>query len=203
MPMRQGKSAQTDSKPKPQHLNSSASGEALAHHADIRRIGRPLGLTRVAREIRRQEQTSDFTGYTENYSFGSLKDFLRSVGGPCWQLSIVPILFIKCWHTSTPLKEVLRIVRSEERGTHHERQIRKMASSLSRGRALPGIFWVKSEQPGVRHWILAGYRRLLAHRLAKATTIPVYHPCGLFDSKNITWLRPDRDRAGISGVEDR
>lgn len=184
MPMRQHRSAQTDSKAKPQHLNPHSLGEALEHHANIRRIGRPLGLTRAAREIRRQERTSDFTGYTENYSFSSLMAFLLSVGGPCWQLSIVPIQFIKCWHTSAPLKEVLRIVRSEERGAHHEKQIRKMAGSLRRGRALPGIFLVKREQRGVRHWILAGYRRLLAHRLAKATTIPVYHPCGLFEDKN-------------------
>lgn len=184
MSMRQHRSAQTDSKAKPQHLSPRSLGEALAHHANIRPIERPLGLTRVAREIRRQERTSDFTGYTENYSFSSLKDFLLSVGGPCWQLSIVPILFIRCWHTSAPLKEVLRIVRSEERGALHEKQIKKMAGSLRRGRALPGIFLVKSEQRGVRHWILAGHRRLLAHRLAKATTIPVFHPCGLFEDKN-------------------
>ena len=186
MPMRQRKSAQTDSKAKPRHLNPRSLGEALGHHANIRRIGRSLELTNVAREIRRQERTSDFTGYTENYSFSSLMDFLLSVGGPCWQLSVVPIQFIKCWHTSAPLKEVLRIVRSEERGTHHEKQIKKMAGSVRRGRALPGIFLVKSEQRSDRHWILAGYRRLLAHRLAKVTTIPAYHPSGLFENKNTT-----------------
>lgn len=184
--MRQGKSAQPHSKAKPQHLNPCSLGKAIAHHGNIRRIGGPLGLTKIAKEIRRQERTSDFTGYTENYSFSSLKDFLLSVGGPCWQLSIVSILFIKCWHTSAPLKEILRVVRSEEGGTLHERQIRKMAGSIRRGQSLPGIFLVKSEQRGDRHWILAGYRRLLAHRLAKVATIPVYHPCGLFENEITT-----------------
>lgn len=184
--MRQGKSAQTHSKAKPQYLNPRSLGKAIARHGNIRRIGGPLGLTKIAREIRRQERTSDFTGYTENYSFSSLKDFFLSVGGPRWQLSLVPIVLIKCWHTSAPLKEILRIVRSEERGTLHEKQIRKMAGSIRRGQSLPGIFLVKSEQRGDRHWILAGYRRILAHRLAKATTIPVYHPCDLFENESTT-----------------
>lgn len=182
--IRQGKSVRTHSEAKFQRLNSRSRAKAVAHHGDIRRIGGPLGLMKTAREIRLQERTSDFTGYTENYSFRGLRDFLLSVGGPCWQLSIVPISFIKCWHTSAPLKEILRIVRSEEGGSHHEKQIRKMAGSIRRGQSLPGIFLVMSQQRGERHWILAGYRRLLAHRLAKAATIPVYHPRGLFGSEN-------------------
>lgn len=184
--MCQRRSAQAGSKARPLHEKPRSLGDPFADHANIRPIGRPLGLARVAKEIRRQERTSDFTGYTENYSVSSLKDFLLSVAGSRWQLSIVPILFIKCWHTSTPLREVLRIVRSEERGALHEKQIKKMAGSVRRGRVLPGIFLVKSEQRGVGHWILAGHRRLLAHRLAKATTIPVYHPCGLFENKKST-----------------
>lgn len=41
----------------------------------IQRLSRPVGVARMAREIRRQERGSDFNGYTVNYSVASLREF--------------------------------------------------------------------------------------------------------------------------------
>jgi len=155
-------------------------GRKPAAELEIQIVGRPLGVTRIA-----QERTSDFTGYTENLTFADLQDFLRSVGGPRWELSIVPISKIKCWNTSAPLEEILCTAESSEERSHLRQQVKRLATRVRQGIELPGIFLVRSQNRSNTHWILDGHRRLLAHRAAKASTIPVYHPLGMFRGDKI------------------
>ena len=151
-----------------------------AHRLAIRRIGRPLGVKRIARELRRQERTSDFTGYTENFTLQDLQDFLRLVGGTRWELSAVPISCIKCWQTSAALKEIYGALGPGAERLVLKKQIRRLAEKIRQGRTVPGIFLTKSQQGRGTHWILDGHRRLLAHRVAGASTVLTYYPLGMF-----------------------
>lgn len=172
-----------------QYRDDRSLGRKLTHQVEIQIIGRPLGVTRIAKELRRQERNSDFTGYTENFTFLDLQHFLRSVGGPQWELSIVPISLIKCWHASAPVKEICCGVKSDEERFLLDRQIQQLVEKIREGRTLPGIFLTKSQNRRNTHWILDGHRRLLAHRLAKAPTILVYHPFGMFSGNTTGRIR--------------
>lgn len=155
-------------------------GKKLLAQPRIQRIGRPLGVRCITREIRRQEKNSDFTGYTENFNFSDLQDFLQLVGGPQWELRAVPISWIKCWNASAPLREIYGSAESDQARVRLRKQAKQLADKIRQGRLLPGIFVVKSEESGNAHWLLDGHRRLLAHRVAKAAIILVYHPVGMF-----------------------
>lgn len=140
----------------------------------------PLGVREIARELRRQERKSDFTGYTVNFTCSDLRQFLQVVGGSRWKLSPVPISWIKCWHTVAPLREILRGVDCDEERLLLQKQVERLADKIRKGKNLPGIVLVKSQHRRNEHWILDGHRRLLAHRAARVPTIPVYHPLGMF-----------------------
>lgn len=146
----------------------------------VQRIRGPIGVSSVAIELRRQERTSDLTGYTVNYSFHDLQDFLRSAGGSQWELSLVPITRIRCWHTSAALKEIRGAVWSSIKRSVFDEQIKEIADKIRRDQRLPGIFIVKGHHNQAPHWILDGHRRLIAHRVAKAANIFVYHPHDMF-----------------------
>lgn len=140
------------------------------------------GLTSraIALELRRQERGSDFTGYTENCTFMELVGFIKDVGGEHWQLSCVPLSRLRCWNTHTPLARLLRLIGNEHLGEFHLQKIRRLAAAIRRRRGLPGIVVTSASRKPGEHWILSGYRRLAAHRLAGAATIHVYHPADLF-----------------------
>jgi hypothetical protein len=152
----------------------------LMRQPEIRRISRPLGVARIAREIRRQERGSDFNGYTVNYSVASLREFFREVGGPKWVLSMVPLNLIKCAQTRMAVKDLLDTADSVSDRRRLSKQVRQMAREIRLERSLPGIFLTRSPNRRGEHWILEGYRRVLAHRIAGATTILAYHPVDLF-----------------------
>lgn len=146
----------------------------------IQTVGPPMGAVRVAKELRRQERGSDFTGYTTNFTFRSLVEFLRLVGGSRWEVSLVPVSWIKCWHTDASLKEIYRVAGSGADRSLLENRVRGLANRLREGRKLPGILLTRSERGRNSHWILDGHRRLLAHRVARASAIRAYHPVGMF-----------------------
>jgi len=151
----------------------------------------------IALELRRQERGSDFTGYTENHTFAELVRFIEEAGGQQWRLSQVPLSRIRCWNTRTPVARLLSVIASDERGTYHLQKIRRLAEQIHRGRSLPGIVVTMHSRKPAEHWILSGYRRLAAHRVAHAATILVYHPADLFDelpraSDRPSWRRRDR-----------
>lgn len=148
----------------------------------IRRISRPLGVARMAREIRRQERNSDFNGYTVNYSVASLREFFREVGGSEWALSMVPLSMIKCYQTRMTVKDLLDTADSISDRRRLSKQVRQMARDIRGGTAFPGIFLTRDRGREGGHWIIEGYRRVLAHRIARASTILVYHPIDLFSS---------------------
>lgn len=147
-----------------------------------------LSVAYIARELRRQEKHSDFTGYTENYTRAELEDLLRMVGGDRWHLSLVPIHYIKSTLTTVPVRRIRQII---ELDTDHRRlhiQIKQLVTKIQCDRPLPGIFVARGQGPQGGHWILDGHRRLLAHRLAKVPVIRAYHPVGPFDHKaSKTW----------------
>ena len=153
--------------------------------AEIRKVGRTLGVVSVAKELRRQERTSDFKGYTENFTLSNLQDFLRLVGGSRWELSVVPISCIKCWHSSASLEKICGSADSVTGRILLGKQVRQLAGSVRQGRTLPGIFLVRSQNCQTAHWILDGHRRLLAHRAAKTPAVLVYHPSGLFGGSRV------------------
>lgn len=154
-------------------------------------LRRDLTPRAIALELRRQERGSDFTGYTENHTFTELVRFIAEVGGQHWQLSQVPLSRIGCWNMRTPIARLLRVVASDEGGTYHLRKISRLAGLIRRGRSLPGIVVAHSRKPA-EHWVLSGYRRLAAHRVAHATTILVYHPADLFGGRRRASDRPSR-----------
>lgn len=147
----------------------------------LRRLSRPLGVARMAREIRRQERSSDFNGYTVNYSVASLRDFFREVGGPKWVLRLVPLSMIKCAQTTWSIKELLDTADCESDRRRLSKQVRRMAREMRSGVVMPGIFLTRHPKRRGEHWILEGYRRVLAHRVARAPVIPTYHPIDLFN----------------------
>ena len=147
---------------------------------EIRRMTRPLGVARIASEIRRQERRSDFNGYTVNYPVASLRDFLREVDGPKWVLSMVPLNMIKSAQTSMRVKDLLDTADSVSDRRRLRKRVRQMAQGIRLGVIVPGIFLVRDPSQAGSHWILDGHRRLLAHRIARASSIPVYHPVDLF-----------------------
>lgn len=147
----------------------------------------------IALELRRQERGSDFTGYTENHTLTELVRFIAEVGGEHWQLSRVPLSRIRCWNTRTPVARLLRVIASDERGAYHLRKIRRLAEQIRRGRSLPGIVVAHSRRPA-EHWILSGYRRLAAHRVAHARAILVYHPADSFGGRPEALDRPSRQQ---------
>lgn len=155
-------------------------GRQLWRQVEAQRIGPPIGAAAVAMELRRQERDSDFTGYTTNFTFRSLVEFLRLVGGSRWKLSLVPVSWIKCWHNAAPLKEIYRAAGSGAERLVLENRVRGLADTIREGAKLPGIFLTKSQQKRGAHWILDGHHRLLAHRVAKAPAILAYHPVGMF-----------------------
>jgi hypothetical protein len=146
------------------------------------RLSRPLGVARMAREIRRQERGSDFNGYTVNYSVASLRDFFREVGGPKWLLSRVPLSMIMCPQTRMSVKGVLDLADPISSRPQLSKQVRQMAREIRAGVVTPGIFLTWSDRRKGEHWIIEGYRRVLAHRIARASTILVYHPIDLFSA---------------------
>lgn len=146
----------------------------------IQRISRPLGVARIAREIRRQERSSDFNGYTVNYSVASLREFFREVGGPSWVLSLVPLSMIKCPQTRCSVKELLDTADCVSDRRRLSKQVRHMAREVRAGVVMPGIFLTRDKRYEGEHWIIEGYRRMLAHRIARASTILAYHPVDLF-----------------------
>jgi hypothetical protein len=141
---------------------------------------RPLGVARIAGEIRQQERKSDFNGYTVNYSVASLRDFLREVHGAKWMLSMVPLKMIRCAQTSTRVKNLLDTAESVSDRRRLSKQVKQMAQMIRLGTIVPGIFLSRDLGQANSHWILDGHRRLLAHRIARISSIPVYHPVDLF-----------------------
>ena len=152
----------------------------VINQIEIREMSRPLGVARIAREIRRQESNSDFNGFTVNYSVSSLQEFLRSADGPKWVLSVVPLRMVKCLQTRLPVEDFLDTAESVAQRRLLTRQVRQMALEVRLGRSLPGIFLTRSQSRRDEHWILEGYRRVFAHRVAGARTILVYRPVDLF-----------------------
>jgi len=146
----------------------------------IQRVSRPLGAARMAREIRRQERSSDFNGYTVNYSVASLRDLFREVGGPKWLLSKVPLSMIRCPQTRMTVKELLDLADPISYRPRLSKQVRQMAREIRAGVVMPGIFLTRDKRYEGEHWIIEGYRRMLAHRIARASTILAYHPVDLF-----------------------
>ncbi len=152
----------------------------VQNSSEIRRMTQPLGVARIAREIRRQERKSDFNGYTVNYAVASLRDFLREVDGAKWVLSMVPLKMIKCAQTSMHVKDLLDTADSVSDRRRLSKQVRQMAQGIRLGTIVPGIFLLRDPGQAGSHWILDGHRRLLAHRIARVSSIPVYHPVDLF-----------------------
>ncbi len=150
------------------------------HSCEIRRMTRPLGVARIASEIRRQERKSDFNGYTVNYSVASLRDFLREVHGAKWVLSMVPLKMIRCAQTSMGVKDLLDTADCVSDRRRLSKQVRQMAQRIRLGTIVPGIFLLRDPGRASRHWILDGHRRLLAHRIARVSSVPVYHPVDIF-----------------------
>lgn len=155
-------------------------GGRLSHRVRGQKVGSYFRVTDIAKELRRQERESDFTGYTENFTLSELRQFLQAVGGPRWELSLVPVSWIKCWHTLAQLREIYRGVAPDAERLRLEKQVKRLANRIRQRRDLPGIFLVRSQHDQNAHWILDGHRRLLAHRAAKVPTILVYHPFGMF-----------------------
>lgn len=148
----------------------------------VQKMSRPLGVARMAREIRRQERSSDFNGYTVNYSVASLQDFFREVGGRKWLLSRVPLSMIMCPQTRMSVKELLDLADPISSRPQLSKQVRQMAREIRAGVVMPGIFLARHDRFEGEHWIIEGYRRVLAHRIARASTILVYHPIDLFST---------------------
>jgi len=148
----------------------------------VQRISRSLSVARMAREIRRQERKSDFNGYTVNYSVASLRDFFQEVGGSKWVLSRVPLSMIKCPQTRMTAKDLLDTADSVSDRRRLSKQVRQMAREIRAGVVMPGIFLTRSDRRQGEHWIIEGYRRMLAHRIARAFTILAYHPIDLFNT---------------------
>lgn len=139
-----------------------------------------LAARAIALELRRQEWGSDFTGYTENHTFTELVRLIEDIGGSHWQLSRVPLSRIRCWNTRTPVASLLTVITGEGHGGLHLQKVKRLAAEIQHGRPLPGIVVTAHSRKAGEHWILSGYRRLAAHRFAKAAMILVYHPAGLF-----------------------
>lgn len=148
----------------------------------MQRLSRPLGVARMAREIRRQERSSDFNGYTVNYSVASLREFFREVGGLKWVLSRLPLSIIKCDQTRMTVKDLLDTADSISDRRRLSKQVRQMAREIRAGVVMPGIFLARHDRYEGKHWIIEGYRRMLAHRIARASTILAYHPIDLFST---------------------
>ena len=146
----------------------------------LQRISRPLGVVPMAREIRRQERSSDFNGYTVNYSVASLRDFFREVGGSEWALSKVRLSTIKCYQTRMTVKDLLDTADSISDRRRLSKQVSQMAREIRAGVVMAGIFLTRHSRREGEHWIIEGYRRILAHRIARASTILAYHPIDLF-----------------------
>jgi hypothetical protein len=146
----------------------------------LKSISRPLGVARMAKEIRRQERSSDFIGYTVNYSVPSLREFFRDVGGAKWVLSRLPLSMIKCAQTRMTVRDLLDTADSISNRRRLSKQVRQLAREIRAGVVVPGIFLTRSDQRRGEHWIIEGYRRVLAHRIARASTILAYHPIDLF-----------------------
>lgn len=155
----------------------------------IKRLSRPLGVARMAREIRRQERSSDFNGYTVNYSVASLREFFREVGGPRWVLSLVPLSMIKCPQTRCSVKELLDTADCVSDRRRLSKQVRHMAREVRAGVVMPGIFLTRHDRFEGEHWIIEGYRRVLAYRIARASAIPTYHPIDLFNPVDASGAR--------------
>jgi hypothetical protein len=155
----------------------------------LRRLSRPLGVARVAREIRRQERSSDFNGYTVNYSAASLRDFFREVGGPEWVLSRVPLGMIRCPQTRMAVNDLLDLADPISYRPRLSKQVRQIARDIRTGVVMPGIFLTRHSRFKGEHWIIEGYRRMLAHRIAQASTILVYHPIDLFCTAEVRGAR--------------
>lgn len=155
-------------------------GRKLSRQVEAQTIGPSIGAASLARELRRQERGSDFTGYTTNLTLRSLIEFLRFAGGDRWALSLVPVAWIRCWHTAVPVEEIYRAAGSGRERLLLENRVRRMAERILEGGELPGIFLAKSQQRPGTHWILDGHHRLLAHRVARAPGILAYHPLGMF-----------------------
>lgn len=172
-----------------QEASRRSSGRKRVRQPQIQRIGRAMGAAGIARELRRQERGSDFTGYTTNFTLRSLVDFLRLVGGSKWELSLVPVSWIECWHTAAPLKEIYCGAWSGEERVLLEKRVRGLADRIRKGRTLPGIFLTRSQHDRSTHWIRDGHRRLLAHRVAKASAILTYHPVGIFGGEKSRKVR--------------
>lgn len=149
----------------------------------------------IAIEIRRQERGSDFTGYTENYSFPELVSFIEQVGGHHWQLSRIPIQRLRCWNSRTPLRRLLHAIAEDEYGRHHLLTVNRIAKAIRRGTQLPGIVVARRAGRPNEHWILSGYRRLAAHRVAEAEAVSVFHPAGLFRQRATRALRKPQPQA--------
>jgi hypothetical protein len=148
----------------------------------MQRLSRPLGVARMAREIRRQERSSDFNGYTVNYSVASLREFFREVGGPKWVLSRVPLSMIKCDQTHMTVKDLLDTADSVSDRRRLSKQARQMVREIRAGVVMPEIFLTRRDRNEGEHWIIEGYRRMLAHRIARTSTILAYHPIDLFST---------------------
>ena len=148
--------------------------------SEVQRISRPLGVARIAREIRRQERNSDFNGYTVNYSVASLREMFLEIGGPKWLLSVVPLSMIKCAQTRYSIKELLDTADCVSDRRRLSKQVRQMAREIRAGVVMPGIFLARRERFEGEHRIIEGYRRVLAYRIARVSAIPAYHPINLF-----------------------
>ena len=164
-------------------------GRKVARQPDIQRISRPLGVARIAREIRRQERSSDFNGYTVNYSVASLREFFREVGGPRWVLSLVPLSKIRCPQTRSSIKKLLDTADCVSDRRRLSKQVRQMAREVRTGVVMPGIFLTRHKRFEGEHWIIEGYRRVLAYRMARASAIPTYHPIDLFSTADKSGAR--------------
>jgi hypothetical protein len=139
-------------------------------------------VARIAREIRRQERSSDFNGYTVNYSVASLREFFREVGGSRWVLSLVPLGMIRCPQTRCSIEELLDTADCVSDRRRLSKQVRQMAREVRAGVVMPGIFLTRHGRLAGEHWIIEGYRRVLASRIARASAIPTYHPIELFSA---------------------
>ncbi len=105
---------------------------------------------------------------------------IREVGGPKWVLSRVPLSLIKCDQTRMTVKDLLDTADSISDRRRLSKQLRQMAREIRSGVIMPGIFLTRHSRRKGEHCIIEGYRRMLAHRIARASTILVYHPVNLF-----------------------
>jgi hypothetical protein len=64
-----------------------------------------------------------------------------------------------------------------------------MAREVRGGVVMPGIFLTRHDRFEGEHWIIEGYRRVLAYRIARASAIPTYHPIDLFNPVDASGAR--------------